>query len=330
MVVSGKLRRYSHLTLWQQLVKLRAIVLPNVIDFFRVGVGIVQSFVRLLIWRPDVVFCKGGFVCLPIGVAAHWLRIPLVIHDSDATPGLTNRVLSRWATAIGTGAPLEYYSYSSKLATYVGVPVDERYRPFSASQVIEAKSRLGFSQAGRPLLVVTGGSLGSARVNDLVVSQLDILTSRYNVILISGKEGYRAVRQAVGADNSQFKMYDYVTEGLIDMLGAADVVVARAGATSILELAALAKPAVLIPNTYLTGSHQVKNAKVYADAQAAVVLDELEIENDPSKFTAAIDHLIDNPAETAAMTKRFARFARPDAAPAMAKLVLAAINSRLE
>lgn len=330
MVVSGKLRRYSHLTLWQQLVKLRAIVLPNIIDFFRAGIGVAQSLARLLAWRPDVVFLKGGFVCLPIGIAAHWLRIPLVIHDSDATPGLTNRVLSRFATAIGTGAPLEYYNYPLELATYVGVPVDERYQPFSSSQTAEAKSQLGFSQAGRPLVVVTGGSLGSVRVNDLVVSQLDDLLSRYNLILISGREGYQAVRQAVGADNGRFKLYDYVTEGLVDMLGAADVVVGRAGATSILELAALAKPTILIPNTYLTGSHQVKNAKVYADAQAVVVLDEVDLEANPSKFAAAIDYLVDNPAETTAMVKRFAGFARPDAARAMADLVLSATHSHLK
>jgi len=83
----------------------------NIVDFFKVVGGFFQSLYKLVVWRPDIVFTKGGYVCLPVGIAAHVLRIPLVIHDSDAHPGLTNRILSQWATAIATGAPLEYYQY---------------------------------------------------------------------------------------------------------------------------------------------------------------------------------------------------------------------------
>ena len=118
-ILSGKLRRYHHLTLWQHIMW-PSLMWQNLKDVFKVAGGFFQSVAKLIMWRPDVVFTKGGFVCLPVGLAAKLLGIPLVIHDSDAHPGLTNRILSRWATAIATGAPLEYYDYPVSKATYVG------------------------------------------------------------------------------------------------------------------------------------------------------------------------------------------------------------------
>ncbi|MGB2787244.1 MAG: glycosyltransferase, partial [Candidatus Saccharimonadaceae bacterium] len=136
-IASGKFRRYHQYAWWRQLFRLRDIVLPNIRDGFLVVVGFFQSIWRMIWWRPDVVFCKGGFVCLPIGLAAKLLGIPLVIHDSDAHPGLTNRVLGRFANQIATGASLEYYSYPAERSRYVGIPVRPDFRPFSAKQRIE-------------------------------------------------------------------------------------------------------------------------------------------------------------------------------------------------
>jgi UDP-N-acetylglucosamine--N-acetylmuramyl-(pentapeptide) pyrophosphoryl-undecaprenol N-acetylglucosamine transferase len=91
-IVSGKLRRYHHLKWWHQLMRFRTITLPNIIDAVKVGIGFIQCLCKLVAWRPDVVFAKGGYVCLPVGLAAHVLRIPLVIHDSDAHSTLTRTV----------------------------------------------------------------------------------------------------------------------------------------------------------------------------------------------------------------------------------------------
>ena len=143
LIIAGKLRRYhgKNLTFHLQ----PSILLPNLRDGLKVAIGFFQSLFKLMAWRPDVIFIKGGYVCLPVGYAARLLRIPLVLHDSDAHPGLTNRLLSPFARAIGTGAPLEYYNYPPERATYVGIPVAPEFRPYSEAERQNLKKKLGFN-----------------------------------------------------------------------------------------------------------------------------------------------------------------------------------------
>ena len=320
-IVSGKLRRYHHLKWWQQLMKFRTITLPNIIDAVKVGVGFVQCLCKLIAWRPDVVFTKGGYVCLPVGLAAHALRIPLVIHDSDAHPGLTNRVLARWADAIGTGAPLKFYPYPREISQYVGVPIMEDFVPYSDERRRDVKVKLGFDPV-RPLVVVTGGGLGARRINDAVVAMLPQLTKQTNVILITGAQQYSNIRARVPNDTDQVHIHDFISSGLVDMLGAADIVVARAGATTILELAALAKPTILVPNGYLTGGHQLKNAAVYEEKGAVKVIDELQLDDHPKVLVQAIEALLADRAAMARMGAAFLTFAHPRAARDMAEMIV--------
>lgn len=320
-IVSGKLRRYHHLKWWQQLMKFRTITLPNIIDAVKVGVGFVQCLCKLIAWRPDVVFTKGGYVCLPVGLAAHALRIPLVIHDSDAHPGLTNRVLARWADAIGTGAPLKFYPYPREISQYVGVPIMEDFVPYSDERRRDVKVKLGFDPT-RPLVVVTGGGLGARRINDAVVAMLPQLTKYTNVILITGAQQYSDIRARVPNDTSKVHIHDFISSGLVDMLGAADIVVARAGATTILELAALAKPTILVPNGYLTGGHQLKNAAVYEEKGAVKVIDELQLDDHPEVLVQAIEALLADRAAMARMGAAFLTFAHPHAARDMAEMIV--------
>lgn len=324
-IVSGKLRRYNHLNLWQQLIKLRTIVLPNVIDTIKAVVGMVQSLFKLVIWRPDVVFAKGGFVCLPVGLAAWLLRIPLVIHDSDAHPGLTNRILARFAASIGTGAPLKFYPYPVDRARYVGVPVRPEFVPYTNDQQQLAKQTLGFD-VDKTLMVVTGGGLGSQRLNEAIVSTISELVEHINVILITGKTQYEPIRKLIPQDTTQYHIVPFISEGMADMLGAADIVVARAGATTILELAALAKPTILVPNSFLTGGHQLKNAAVYAESGVVRVIDELALDANPEILVQEVADLLANRGGMEAMGQSFHQFARPDAAKDMAELIISAAN----
>jgi UDP-N-acetylglucosamine--N-acetylmuramyl-(pentapeptide) pyrophosphoryl-undecaprenol N-acetylglucosamine transferase len=320
-ITAGKLRRYYHLSLWQHFIW-PSLMIKNTADGFLVAVGFVQSLVKLLIWRPDVVFTKGGYVCLPVGMAAHMLRIPLVIHDSDAHPGLTNRVLSRWATSIGTGAPLEYYHYPKSKSKYVGIPINTDFKPYTKAQQWDAKREWGVNP-DKPLVVVTGGGLGARRLNTTTVAVLEKLEPLASVVLLSGVAQYDELKTQVPNNNENFQLHAF-TNKMPRLLGAADIVITRAGATTILELVALAKPTILVPNAALTGGHQIKNAAVYEDAKAATVLIEDEIVESPEMLITAVKRLLDSPKETQAMAKRFASFAKPDAAIDMAKLILAA------
>ena len=270
-IYSGKLRRFHNVPLWRQLIQPN-IILPNIRDFFLAGVGFLQSLMKLVFWRPDVVFTKGGFVCLPVGLAAKILGIPLVIHDSDTHPGLTNRILAKWASSIATGSPLKYYNYPAERSRYVGIPVASDCVPSTEASQKQMKRELGVD-TDRPLVVITGGGLGARRINDAIISVLDQLLPLTSVILVSGVGQYDEVAPLVPRDDPRFQLHAFVTP-ITPMLSAADIVVARAGATTLLELAAMAKPTILVPNGYLTGGHQLKNAAVYAEKHAVVIVDE--------------------------------------------------------
>jgi UDP-N-acetylglucosamine--N-acetylmuramyl-(pentapeptide) pyrophosphoryl-undecaprenol N-acetylglucosamine transferase len=324
-IFSGKLRRYNDLPLWRQLLRPVSIVLPNIRDAFLIGLGFLQSLVKLRSWRPDVVFTKGGFVCLPVGMAAKVLKIPLVIHDSDAHPGLTNRVLAKWAAKIATGAPLKFYSYPSEIARYVGIPINEEFKPFTLEKRQKIKESLGFDPK-KPLVVVTGGGLGAQRINTAVAKRLDALLGITSLVLISGTSQYDELRATTPENDRRFQLHDFISSGMAELLGAADIVVTRAGATTILELAALAKPTVLVPNGFLTGGHQLKNARVYAENGAVEVIDDHELNANPQLLVDMLTSLLVNPKRLIEMSKKFHAFARPDAAEEMADLIMSAVK----
>lgn len=326
-ITAGKFRRYRHLSFLQHFTTL-SILWPNIRDLFLVIAGTFQSIFKLIVWRPDVVFTKGGYVCLPVGWAARLLRIPLVIHDSDAHPGLTNRLLARHATAIATGAPLEYYSYPEKKTRYIGIPINSDFHIFTVAERKAAKQALDLDPL-RPLLVVTGGGLGSKVINDTVLFNLPRLLEHTNVILISGRDQYDELRALAPRDESRFQLYDFVSTGMVDMLGAADIVVSRAGATTMLELAALAKPTILIPSSRLTW--QMKHAKTYSDEDAVVLIDETKLDNaTASPLVKAIEQLAGDRRRQLALARNIHAFAKPHAASDMAAMILraAGVKSR--
>lgn len=319
-IVAGKFRRYHHLSVMRQLLW-PSLVLLNIRDSFLVVAGFLQSTVKLIVWRPDVVFTKGGYVCLPVGIAARLLRIPLVIHDSDAHPGLTNRILGKWATSIATGAPLKYYSYPANKSRYTGIPVSSEFHNFSDRERQTAKEQWGISDK-YPLIVVTGGGLGASRINDAVVFALDDLLKLGSLVLVSGVGQYDELRSITPINNDKFQLHAFVSKDMALLLGAADVVITRAGATTIVELAALGRPTILIPNGKLTGGHQLKNAAVYAEKGAVMVVDEEKIVDDPQILVSAVQSILSNSTLANKMTRAFLPFARPNAAHDVADMII--------
>ena len=323
-IMAGKFRRYHHLSVMQQLMWTQ-LVLLNLRDSFLAFMGLIQSLVMLILWRPDVVFTKGGYVCLPVGLAAKILGIPLVIHDSDAHPGLTNRILARWASAIATGAPLEYYSYPKSISRYIGIPISSDFHPFSESERTQARQQWGIDPDSK-LIVITGGGLGAKRINDTVAEALDDLLKLGTVVLIAGAAQYDELRSLTPVNDEHFQLHAFVSSGMAELLGAADVVLTRAGATTVLELAALEKPTILIPNAKLTGGHQLKNAAVYTDARVVKILDEDAMVENPTLLVDSVQEVLSNPDESKAMAKRFLKFARPNAASDMSDMIISAVK----
>jgi UDP-N-acetylglucosamine--N-acetylmuramyl-(pentapeptide) pyrophosphoryl-undecaprenol N-acetylglucosamine transferase len=307
------------LTAWQH-ITIPSIFFANLADLFRVFGGLVQSLVKLIIWRPQVIFIKGGFVGLPVGWAARGLRIPIVIHDSDAHPGLTNRLLARQAAYITTGVPLKFYNYPPAKSKYVGIPIASSFRPLALHEKQAVKRDLGFDE-NRPLLVVTGGGLGAKRLNDAIMANKNIIKRHANVLLVSGVGQYHELRELV-QDSPKFILKSFISKDMNKIIGAADVVVARAGATTILELAAVEAPTILVPNVRLTGGHQVKNAQVYQEAGAALVVDEDRFNSKPGELIGAIHDIINQPDLAAKLSKNIAKFARPQAAADVAKVLI--------
>lgn len=315
-VLAGKFRRYANFGVLDYL-KHPSITLANIRDLFKVAAGFLQAKFLMLTWRPDVVFVKGGFVGLPVGLAAG--KRPLVIHDSDTVPGLTNRILSRKATKIATGMPLQNYHYDTKRSVYTGIPVDGSLKPVSTKQQAEAKAKFSFDPK-RKLVVITGGGLGARRLDDAVTEQREQLLKFTQVALLAGKD------QATNFDHTQqstdFKIYDFLTDDFKDMIAAADVVVSRAGATAIAEFAALAKPVILVPNAMLPGSHQVKNANALAAADAVKVVVDSDLVGKPELLTTAIKEVLTDSNLSKQLATNIHQFAKPNAAKDLAKMIL--------
>ena len=320
VVHAGKLRRYHGVPLWKQLLDIPTVA-KNIRDVFLIGIGFVESLWLLGRFKPDVVFAKGGYVCLPLGYAARVLRIPLVIHDSDTRPGLTNRLLGKFAKSIATGSPLDNYDYPEDRSVYTGVPIDKAFHPFTADEQQKAKHVLGFSDLKKPLITVVGGGLGAESINTGVASVSNKLVDQgFALYHVTGKKHYNAVKsRAPKLDD--YRLVDFVYKDMVTVLGAADIVVSRGSATFLQELAALGKPTIIVPAAHL--GDQVKNAEVYREASAAVVLDDDAVRESDALFQAITDLWEDKPGRTT-MTKRFSQFARADAAKVVAKLVLRA------
>lgn len=321
-VVAGKLRRYHGIPLWKQLLDLPT-VFKNIRDVFMVAIGTVQGYLLLSRLNPDVVFAKGGYVCLPVGIAAHFKRIPIVIHDSDTRPGLTNKVLSRWAARIGTGAPLQNYSYPKEISKYVGVPIREEFHPFTVEEQRSAKDMLGVSDLDKPLVVVTGGGLGAKSINDCVVDIAPELLKRGIAIYhITGKRHFKTL-EGRAPKHADYQLVPFIYKDMARVLGAGDIVIARGSATFLQELAALQKPVIVIPAEHL--SDQVKNAAVFKEAEAAIVLSDTTITKRPTALLDAVKMLVDEPAEAHHAAAQLHTFAKPNAAADVAALIVDAV-----
>lgn len=327
-VRAGKLRRY-HGEGIKQLLDIKT-MLKNLRDAMYVFVGLWQSFWLLGSLKPTVVFIKGGFVGVPVGLAAALRGIPYITHDSDALPGLANRIIAPWARIHAVALPKEIYNYPAAKTVTVGVPIAHHFHPPAAQEINAYRTQLELQDAEQ-ILLVTGGGLGAQRLNDAVGTCMTELLTRYPglwVVHIAGRPNEAAVRQEYKQNLAPKVQHRVHVKGHVTNLyqysAVADVVLTRAGATSIAEFAAQAKPCVVVPNPQLTGGHQLKNAAVLSDRKAIRLVSETHLQEDHHALMSPLTELLDHPDKAQVLGRRLHDLAQPNAAHLLAMLLLEA------
>ena len=325
-VPAGKLRRYHGMGL-KQLLDVPTL-LKNARDAFRVINGLIQAYFLLGRIKPDVIFVKGGFIGVPVGLSAAARHIPYITHDSDAVPGLANRIIARWATLHTTALPKEYYSYPPDKTETVGVPIVSDYQRVTDKNKTDFKQALGLKKYEQ-LMLVTGGGLGAVRLNDYISKIVpELITEHKNLVIIHitgrGKADTieKRYQQAVPkGEQDRVILKDFVTD-LYRYSGAADLIVARAGATNLMEFAVQGKPCIVVPNPLLVAGHQLKNANALNDKNAIALVDEETLKSNPKKLLQTINRLLAHPDERKKLGDNLHKMAQPDAARRIATILL--------
>ncbi|MFI6503140.1 UDP-N-acetylglucosamine--N-acetylmuramyl-(pentapeptide) pyrophosphoryl-undecaprenol N-acetylglucosamine transferase [Nonomuraea typhae] len=312
-ITTGKLRRRPNL---------RELG-TNIADVFRIPVGVAQAIGHAARYLPDVVLSTGGYVAVPIGVAAKLIRRPLVMHEQTTVVGLANRILSRLATRIALSheSSLDYLPASARAkAVVTGNPV----RP----ELLHGDRAAAYDRFGLtfevPLIYVTGGAQGSKQINTLIAESLPVLLRHAQIVHQCGPAWIEQMRAVPLPPElaGRYHPVPYVGAELPDLFAAADVVVARSGAGTVSELTAVGKPAVLIPLIPTGGDEQRKNASYLASSGAARAL--LEPQPTSQMLLAELMPILSDPALRAAMADSARKLGRVDAADALADVLLEA------
>ena len=269
-ISAGKLRRY--------------VDFKNFTDIFRVVKGFADALRVIRKIKPDVIFSKGGFVTVPVLAAARFLRIKSIIHESDITPGLANRLAIPFASKVCASFPETMQHLPKEKAVLTGSPIRQSLLGGNAAK---ARELCKFANATNPTILVMGGSTGAKAINQCLREALPALTPRYNIIHLCGKGNRAEIK------NPAYAEFEYVNEEMPHLYAAASLVVSRAGANSIFELIALKKPNLLIPlPRSASRGDQIENAASMQSRGLSQVLEEEGLT--PDVLERAIDELYKN------------------------------------
>jgi len=252
-IASGKLRR--------------SFDMKNVTDVKNVVKGLHEARKLLKNYQPDIVFSKGGYVSVPVVAAAHELKIPVIIHESDLTPGLANKLCFHSASKICCNFPETLHYLPKNKAVLSGSPI--------RSELLSGSREAGLSFTGlsgeKPVLLMIGGSLGAKRLNEVLRKALPKLLPQFDIIHLCGKGNLDESLLSIAG----YKQYEYITTELKDLFAACDIVLSRAGANAICELRAVKKPALLIPLSKANSrGDQILNAYSFEKQGISKVLEE--------------------------------------------------------
>ncbi|MFH1789993.1 MAG: UDP-N-acetylglucosamine--N-acetylmuramyl-(pentapeptide) pyrophosphoryl-undecaprenol N-acetylglucosamine transferase [bacterium] len=254
-IICGKWRRYFSF--------------QNFIDVFKFIVGVFQSLIILWHEKPNLLISAGGFVSVPLHLSAALLGIPCWVHQQDARVGLANKIMGLTAKVITTSLRDSAKKFNSKKTKWIGNPV----RDLSVKDALQSRKNLNLDEKA-PVILAMGGGTGSNKINKLVVESLPHLDRKWQVVHLTGLN--RPDEQALGAQKTflNYHPHKFFSSEMKDAYAVADVVIGRGGFVTISELAALAKPAILLP---MSGTHQEENVRMLAKARAAIILDERKV-----------------------------------------------------
>ncbi len=313
-ILAGKWRRYPADGPFRQIIDIKTHLL-NLGDVAKLFAGFWQSLWKIWRLKPDVVFVKGGYVGLPVGLAAWVAGRRLVIHESDTVPGLTNRLLANLAATVATGWPAKYYPrWHKRHLVFTGNPI--------RSEILDGQNHPATLQleSGIPLLLVVGGSRGARALNQAITNHLATLTNKLQVVHISGSADYQRLKPSASKIGKRYHLYPWLeAQDLVSAYKAATIIVSRAGMNTLAEIAAIAKPLIVVPHPNTPGDHQIRNAQVLEREQAAILLYQEQLEE---RLVPTVNELLAAVEHQKLLVKGLRRLAKPEAAELLAKAIL--------
>lgn len=313
-VTAGKLRRYLS---------------PRTLtDLGRIPVGMAQAVSIVREFAPDAAFTSGGYVSVPAGIAARLAGAPLLMHQQDVPPNLANRLLTPFATRVSISFPGSARYFPKRKTALAGNPVRREILEVAGEDPM-ALRRQFLMAPDLPLLLVTGGSQGARHLNQVIVEALPTLLPRCQVLHVSGQGTYEETRataerflQMRPELRVRYGLHPYLDGPMPAALATSDIVLCRAGASTLTELAVLGRPSLLVPlPPGFTGSPQAVNAQMFRGAGAADVI--LDKDLTAEHLIATLFPLLENPGQRALMSKSARSLGHPDAAPILADAIAA-------
>lgn len=313
-IFAGKIRRYFGFKSFFQ----------NLLDiFFRIPVGFFQAFFHVYLISPDLIFSKGGYGSLSVVLSGWLLLAPIFLHESDAMPGLANKLMSKFSLEIFVSFPMEKTQYFPvKKMISIGNPIRK--------EILEGnkeKAKELFKLTGeKPVVLIMGGSQGSQRINDILLLILPELLQNFELIHHAGQKNFKEVEAEVKVvieKNLQkyYHLFPFLKEEeLKQAFAVADLIISRAGSGSIFEISAVGKPSILIPLSEAAQNHQVRNAYTYAESGACLVIEEANLT--PHFFSERLKYIFSEPDKLEVMAESAKAFSKPQAAKIIARYVL--------
>ena len=268
-------------------------------------------------FKPDVVIGTGGYVSGSVVYAAARMKIPTIVHEQNSVPGITNKFLSRFADRVGISFPDAAQYFPENKTVLVGNPRAQEVVTSGKSEVLEQYGLL----PDIPTVLIFGGSQGALKINQAVIQALPKFSQReYQVLYASGDRYYNEIAEKFDIEkiNHNLSLQSYI-KNMTDVMANVDLLIGRAGATSIAELTALGLPAILIPSPYVTNDHQTKNAQSLVNAGAVKMITDADLTGE--KLVEAVDEIMGDPEKKAMMAKASRQEGIPDAAERLWSLV---------